>query len=156
MKKIFSRRSVAIDPSHMITLHQESIEQLELMHTALTAAEQANDGTSDALTSMAEHHWEAYLDVLHMICLHDENFATVMRKHGFKKQEYESPDGDQRQFYGSRQLVLALLLGLIRRHRRFTYFYNLRANPMGDYIKESIAMEREHTVEIIGMVQNMM
>ena len=155
MKKIFSRRPLTVDPAHMITLHQEAIEQLELMRTAVEATEHASDSMRDTLTHMAENHWEAYLDVLHMICMHEESFAAVMKKHGFTAHDNEPVDTEQRQYFGSRLLILALLLGLIRRHRRFDYFYSLRANPMGDYIKESVAMEREHIVEMIGMVQNM-
>ncbi|TWH49527.1 hypothetical protein [Sporomusa sp. KB1] len=156
MKKLFSRRPLTVDPAHMITLHQEAIEQLELMNTVVEASEHASDGMHDTLTRMAENHWEAYLDVLHMICMHEESFAAVMKKHGFATHDNEPVDTEQRQFFGSRALIMALLLGLIRRHRRFAYFYSLRANPMGEYIKESVAMEREHIVEMIGMVQNMM
>lgn len=156
MKKIFSRRPVTVDPVHMITLHQEAIEQLGLMRTALEASEHASDGMCDALSSIAENHWEAYLDVLHMICMHDENFAAVMKKNGFAIPDNAPVETEQRQFYGSRILILSILLGLTRRHQRFSYFYGLRANPMGDYIKESVAMEREHIAKMIGMVQNMM
>ncbi len=154
MKRPFIRRLLAIDPAHMIMLHQEAIEQLELMHTALEASEHASDGMRDTLTTMAENHWEAYMDILHMICMHDDSLAAVMKKLGFTMGDNEPSDTD-RQFLGSRLLVLALLLGLIRRHRRFAYYYGLRSNPMGDYIKESITMEREHLTEMIGMVQNM-
>ncbi|HWR41927.1 hypothetical protein [Sporomusa sp.] len=154
MKKPFIRRLLAVDPAHMITLHQEAIEQLELMRTAVEASEQASDGIRDTLNNMAETHWEEYLDVIHMICMHDENLAAVMKKHGFKMNDNEPADAE-RQFYGSRLLLLSLLLGLIRRHRRFAYFYGLKTNPMGDYIKESIAMERENVAGMIGMVQNM-
>ncbi|MDF2569698.1 MAG: hypothetical protein K0R55_1302 [Sporomusa sp.] len=155
MRKAFSRRPLAVDPAHMITLHQEAIEQLDLMHTAVAASEHASDGIRDALNTMAESHWEAYMDVIHMICMHDENLAAIMKKYGFTIRDNESAD-TERQFYGSRLLLLTLLLGLIRRHRRFAYFYGLRANPMGDYIKESITMEREHLAVMIGMVQNTM
>lgn len=154
MKRPFGRRLLAVDPAHMIMLHQEAIEQLELMHTAVEASEHASDGIRDRLTTMAENHWEAYMDILHMITMHDESLATVMKKHGFATRDSELAD-TERQFWGSRLLVLALLLGLIRRHRRFAYYYGLRANPMGDYIKESITMEREHLAEMIAMVQNM-
>ena len=156
MKKIFSRRPLTVDPAHMITLHQEAIEQLELMRTVVDASEHASDIMRDTLTRMAENHWEAYLDILHMVCLHDESFAAVMKKHGFEVHDNESTDTEQQQFYVNRLLILALLVGLIRRHRRFSYFYSLRANPMGDYIKESVAMEREHIAAMLGMVQNMM
>lgn len=155
MKKIFTRRTVTVDPAHMITLHQEAIEQLELMHTASEASEHATDTMHDMLTSIATNHWEAYLDVLHMICMHDESFAASMKKHGITMHDTEAATNEQRQYYNNRILLLSLLSALMRRHRRFNYFYGLRANPMGDYIKESVAMEREHIIEIIGMVQNM-
>lgn len=153
MKKPFSRRSLAVDPAHMITLHQEAIEQLELMRTSLEASEHASDRMRDTLDMITGTHWESYMDILHMICMHDDSLAAVMKKHGFKISDNELAD-TERQVLGSRQLILALLPGLIRRHRRFAYYYGLRTNPMGDYIKESIAMEREHLTEIINMVQN--
>ncbi|MBP2635685.1 MAG: hypothetical protein H6Q72_1592 [Firmicutes bacterium] len=156
MKKIFSRRTQTIDPTHMLTLHQEAAEQLELMRTAVDASEHASDSICDTLTSIAEDHWEAYLDVLHMICLHDETFATVMKTQVLTKQAANDPLAtEQRQSYSNRLLVLSLLPALTQRHRRFCYFYGLRINPMGDYIKESIATEREHIAEMIAMVQNM-
>lgn len=157
MKKLFSRRPLTVDPAHMIILHQEALEQLELMRTAVDAAEQASDTVQDALVHMAENHWEAYLDVLHMICMHDEAFTCVMKSHGFIMQDNETAaiTAEQRQGYDSRLLIRSLLSGLISRHRRFAYFYGLRANPMGEYIRESIAKEREHMVEMIVMIQNL-
>ncbi|MDF2570066.1 MAG: hypothetical protein K0R55_1670 [Sporomusa sp.] len=65
MKKPFIRRLLTVDPAHMITLHQEAIEQLELMLTAVEATELASDGVRDTLNNMAETHWEAYMDVIH-------------------------------------------------------------------------------------------
>ncbi|XER12680.1 hypothetical protein SATMO3_29080 [Sporomusa aerivorans] len=88
-----------------------------------------------------------------MICMHDDSLAAVMKKHGFKINDNELAD-TERQLLGSRLLILALLPGLIRRHRRFVYYYGLRTNPMGEYVKESISLEREHLTELIGMVQN--
>ena len=153
MKKLFSRRPLAVDPAHMITLHQEAIEQLELMRTAVEASEHASDRMRDTLNTITEAHWEAYMDVIHMICMHDDSLAAVMKKHGFKINDNELAD-TERQVLGSRLLILALLPGLIRRHRRFVYYYGLRTNPMGEYVKESISLEREHLTELIGMVQN--
>ncbi len=154
MKKPLIRRLLTVDPAHMITLHQEAIEQLELMLTTVEAAEHASDGVRDTLNTMAATHWEGYLDVIHMICMHDEHLAAVMKKHDSKIIDYEPAD-TERQFYGNRLLLLSLLTGLVRRHRRFVYFYGLRSNPMGDYIKDSIAMEREHVAGIVGVIQNM-
>ncbi|WP_371381462.1 hypothetical protein [Sporomusa aerivorans] len=67
MKKLFSRRPLAVDPAHMITLHQEAIEQLELMRTAVEASEHASDRMRDTLNTITEAHWEAYMDIIHMI-----------------------------------------------------------------------------------------
>ena len=67
MKKPFSRRSLAVDPAHMITLHQEAIEQLELMQTTLEASEHASDRMRDTLDMITGTHWESYIDILHMI-----------------------------------------------------------------------------------------
>lgn len=155
MRKLYNRRSLAVDPVHMITLHHEAIEQLELMQNCVEASEHAIDGMRDSLETIAEKHWESYLDVIHMICMHDDNLAAVMKKQGFSMRDSELAE-TERQFFGSRPLILSLLLGLIRRHRRFAYYYGLRTNPMGDYIKESISMEREHLAEMISMLQNTM
>ncbi|MGL5512404.1 MAG: hypothetical protein ACRDBM_04070 [Sporomusa sp.] len=156
MKKTYSRRPLAVDPAHLITLHQEAIEQLELMHTAMEASELASDGVRDTLNNIAENHWEGYLDVIHMICMHDENLAAVMKKRDFKMRDSEPAETEQSLYGGNRLLLLALLVGLIRRHRRFVFFYGLKSNPMGDYIKESVAMEREHVAEMVELLQNLL
>ena len=155
MKRIYSRRQQAIDPAHMIVLHHESIEQLELMQTAVEASEQTNDGMRDTLTAMADTHWEAYMDVIHMLTMHDSDLAAVMKKHGFAVRDSDLEDVE-RQNYVCRASLLALITALIRRHQRFVYFYGLRSNLMGDYLKESIAVEREHLAELIIMIQTLL
>ncbi|WP_050769621.1 hypothetical protein [Thermosinus carboxydivorans] len=69
MRKWRERKPLAMDVDHMQLLHQEAIEQLELLHTALDAMEQATGTMRDNLMEMVENHWHAYQDVLHMIWL---------------------------------------------------------------------------------------
>lgn len=160
MKKPFTRRPVAIDSSHLTLLHQEAVEQLELMRSAVEAYEYATDTIRDTLKAMSENHWEAYLDIVHMICLHDDNMSSSLRKHGLKfrndESENETEFRPKERQWGSKMLITLLLLGLIRRHNRFVNCYNLRANPMGEYLKESLAMEREHLADMVSMINYML
>jgi hypothetical protein len=57
---------MSIDLDHMQTLHEEAIEQLELMKTAIEAGEEAKDNMRDSLDNIAVNHWHAYMDVVHM------------------------------------------------------------------------------------------
>lgn len=66
MKKFRDRRHVTLDVEHMRRLHQEAMEQLDLMRTALEATEQASGTMRDTLEDMMLEHWNSYLDVLHM------------------------------------------------------------------------------------------
>lgn len=65
MRKARDRRYVTLDIEHMRRLHQEAIEQLELMRTALETAEQANGTMRDSLNNIGLDHWNAYMDVMH-------------------------------------------------------------------------------------------
>jgi hypothetical protein len=49
----------------MRRLHQEALEQLDLMRTATEAAEQAIGTMRDTLEIIAMDHWNAYMDVIH-------------------------------------------------------------------------------------------
>lgn len=90
-----------------------------------------------------------------MIALHDDALATVMTTFGMKMRNDGTVDDDsERQISARRALILLLLFALIRRHRRFDRVFSYRASPMGDYLKESLTMEREHLTELIAMVQS--
>jgi hypothetical protein len=67
VRKTCDRRYVTLDIEHMRRLHQEAIEQLELLRTALETAEQANGTMRDSLNDIALDHWNAYMDVMHRI-----------------------------------------------------------------------------------------
>lgn len=66
MRKLRTRKPVSFDIDHMRMLHHEAIEQLELMRTAIEAAEQASDRLRDNLDDMSFNHWHAYMDIMHM------------------------------------------------------------------------------------------
>lgn len=89
-----------------------------------------------------------------MIALHDDALATVLTKYGMKMR-HDTPDEEDEQQIGARRtLLLLLLFALIRRHRRFDRVFSYRASPMGDYLKESLTMERQHVAQLMAMVQS--
>jgi hypothetical protein len=138
----------------MRTLHEEAIEQLELMKTALDAREEAAGTLRDSLDAMATNHWHAYMDIIHLIALHDEAMATVIKKYGLALRDQDDESVDR--LGASPTLLTLLLIALIRRHRRIWHIYGWRASPMGDYLKESLVMEREHVAELITMIQSLL
>lgn len=155
MWKRRERKPMAVDIDHMKVLNQEAIEQLELMSTALEASELATGTMRDSLDTMVENHWHGYMDIIHMITMHDEDLAITMKKQGTILLDEEDNEYAERQFTANRALLLLLLPALIRRHQRFIHLWALRGSPMIDYFKESMAMEREHTSEIIAIIQGM-
>lgn len=155
MLKKRDRRPMTVDAEHMRRLHQEAFEQLELLRTALEAAEQASGTARDTLDDIAVDHWNGYLDVLHMITLHDELMAAVLSKHGMSMRDSDSADAPP-EYSESNLLMLPLLSALSRRHRRFSEVYGGRGHPMSDYLKESMTAEREHMAELIALIQGIM
>lgn len=89
-----------------------------------------------------------------MMALHDDALAAVMTKFGMKMRHDAPDEEDERQIGARRTLLLLLLFALIRRHRRFDRVFSYRANPMGDYLKESLTMERQHVAQLMAMVQS--
>lgn len=154
MFKKRDRRPMTMDVEHMRRLHQEACEQLDLMRTVLEAAEAASGTARDALSEIVVDHWNAYLDVLHMITLHDEPMLAVLGKHGMNARDSDSLAEIQPEF-GGRLLLLPALTALSRRHRRFCDVFSWRGNPMSDYLKESMTTEREHMAELIALIQEM-
>lgn len=156
MRKTRDRRHFTLDIEHMRRLHQEAIEQIELMRTALETAEQAIGTMRDTLDEIALDHWNAYLDVMHMVTLHDETMASVISKHGLNMRDSETYEQAQQELSTNHLLLLLLLQALTRRHRRFWDIYGWRGNPMSEYLKESMTVEREHIAELIAMIQDVM
>lgn len=148
------RRYVTLDIEHMRRLHQEAIEQLELMRTALETAEQAIGTIRDKMDEIALDHWNAYMDVIHMILSHDNEMATVMKKHQIGTRNDDSSEEAEQSGFTNQLLLLHLLKSLSRRHRRFWDIYGWRGNPMSEYLNESMTVEREHIAELIGMIQD--
>jgi hypothetical protein len=155
LKRTHVRKPMSMDLEHMGMLHAEAIEQLDLMYTTLEAAEQASDTMRDSLDDISLNHWDAYMDVLHMICMHDETMRSSMKKYNTNIREIQDNVGE-RQFGLHRVFLLFLLLALLRRHRRLEHIFSLRGNPMSDYFQESLTMDREHISNLITMAQNLM
>jgi hypothetical protein len=146
---------MSMDLEHIGMLHAEAIEQLDLMYTTLEAAEQASDTLRDGLDDMSVNHWDAYMDVIHLICMHDEAMSSAMKRYSSKMREQQDTPGE-RLFSLHRVCLLFLLLTLLRHHRRLEHIFSLRGNPMSDYFQESLTMEREHISNLITMTQNLM
>jgi len=146
---------MSMDLEHMSMLHAEAIEQLDLMYTTLEAAEQASDTMRDSLDDMSLNHWDAYLDIIHLIGMHDEAMNVAMKKYSTKMREIEAIS-EERQFALHRVCLLFLVLALLRRHRRLEHIFSLRGNPMSDYFQESLTMEREHISHLITLAQTIM
>lgn len=155
MRKKTERRLLPVDPDHMHMLHQEAAEQLELMQTALEAAAEASGTPRDSLEEIAQNHWHSYLDVLHMICLHDETLSAVLQKKGLTARDPET-DEPGSSFPSHRSLLLLITIALTRRHRRFCHIYSLRGNPMNEYVKDSLAIEREHVAALAAIIENLL
>jgi hypothetical protein len=155
VKRARDRRTVTVDIEHMRRLHQEATEQLELMRTVLEAAELATGTMHDSLDQMVLNHWNCYLDVMHMIAMHDEQMAASLRNHGMTARDDDIPDPSPKQPFDHR-LLQSFLSALTRRHRRFWDIYGWRGNPMNDYLKESMIMEREHIAELMSTVQTIL
>lgn len=92
---------------------------------------------------------------MHMICLHDETMSEALKKEGLNTRDLENSDMEHN-FSARRPLLLLLITALTRRHRRFWHIYGLRGNPMNDYVKESLSMERDHLAELAAMIEGMM
>ena len=155
MKKPLTRKTTIIDTDHMRMLHKEAIEQLELMRTALEAAEHASGPIRDSLDNMATEHWQTYMGVMHMICLHDEAMNAVMKDYGLEMR-HELPEESGREVGVHRLLALLLLLALLRRHSRLESVLSMSSDPMTDYLRQSIDLERRHVAELVSMIQTML
>lgn len=145
---------MAVDTEHMRRLHQEAAEQLELMRTALEATDHAVGTMRDTLDDMAQDHWNTYQDALHMVALHDDILTSILGKHGMNLRDSDTSADTGHDSLGNRLLLLLLVSALIRRHRRFCDVYGWRGNPLSDYLRESMTMEREHIAELIAMIQD--
>jgi hypothetical protein len=155
LKKTHTRKPMSMDLEHIGMLHAEAIEQLDLMYTTLEAAEQASDTMRDSLDDMSANHWDAYMDVIHLICMHDEAMSSAMKRYSTRMGAAQGTPGE-RQFCLHRVCLLFLLLALLRHHRRLEHIFSLRNNPMSDYFQESLTMEREHISNLITLTQNLM
>ena len=152
MRFIRNRKPIPIDFDHMKTLHEECIEQLELMKVSLEAAQLANYLLRDKLDNIATKHWHTYIDMIHILCMHDEVMNLSMKKIGLDIALNDTIV--EQQYQTKRILLLGLLRALIRHHQRIIYIYNVDAEPTKDYLDESVPLDREYLVNIIEMIHN--
>lgn len=150
MRNFRNRKPMPIDFDHMKTLHEECIEQLQLMQTSLESAQLASDAMRDKLDDIANHHWHTYIDVIHLICMHDEAMNTSLKQVGLDLRTED--DTSEQQYQIKRSLILSLVVALVRRHQRMIYVYNLHGEPMKDYLSESTVIERDCMASIISMI----
>ena len=154
MRKFRLRRTVTVDVEHMQNMHHEAIEQLDIMHKVLETAQLATGSLRDTLDELAGDYWQAYMEVVHMICRHDEAMDHIMKKHTIRMTQTDSEQDDQ-YVAARRPLLLSVLQTLLRCHRRFEYLWGLvlKGSPMSSYFNESMSIEREHTAELISIAQ---
>lgn len=145
-----SRRLPSVDFDHMKNLHEECIEQLALAAVSLESAQLANDLMRDKLDDMARAHWNSYIEVIHLICLHDESMNIAIKKIGLDMRSDDA--APEEQYQRRRFLLLSLLRTLIRHHQRMIYVYNLHGEPGKDYIDASAIPEREYISTILEMI----
>lgn len=155
MRKTLDRRTLPIDLDHMRMLHEEAIEQLDLMHISLESADAANGSMRDTLETMMKTHWQAHMDVLHLICLHDDAVAEALKNQGLPTRDCEV-SVPEHLFGPERQFLLLLITALSRHHRRIWHIYGLRGTPMGDYLKDSLETERIHMAQLIAMIDDLL
>lgn len=150
----FSRnqKPPSIDVDHMKALHDECIEQLELMKACLEAAQLASYLMRDKLDTIATSHWHSYMDIVHLICMHDDLMNISMKKIGLDITRNDT--AVEQQYQTKRLLILGLLRTLLRHHRRIIYMYNVTGEPTKDYLSDSAPLEREYLVNIIEMIHN--
>ncbi len=139
----------------MRMLHMEAIEHLELMQTTLKAAEQGTDSMADTLDAISMNHWNSYLDVLHMITMHDAGMNQSIKRFGaVGDRVVDSPGEDQLSI--RRVNVIFLTDALLRRHRRMEHVFSMRNDPMAEYRQSSLSIERDHIAHLIAMTQSIL
>ena len=150
MKYFRSRRQVSVDYTHMKALHEECVEQLELLRDSLRAARCASGATRDRLREMAEAHWSAYIEIVHLIAMHDSQMQQSLSKSSLDLCNEE--DAPERETRPPRCLLERLIALLLRRHRRILYIYRTSGEPMQDYLDESAVVERAYIAALIEML----
>ncbi len=136
----------------MKALHEECIEQLDLMRTALDSAQLASGTMRDTLDNIANHHWHTYIDVIHLICMHDEEMNVSLNKIGLDLRTEADTSENSHQI--KRVFIASLIHALIRRHQRVIYIYKINGEPMKDYLIESTLVERDCIATIISMIHS--
>lgn len=154
LKFFHNRKPVTLDYDHMKALHEECIEQLELMKGSLKAAQLAGDTMRDRLDDMAQNHWETYLDILHLLSMHDADLGTALEKAGLDLKGSETPV--EKEYQLKRVLILSLTDHLIRRHQRMIYVYIHKSDPTKDYLLASLPLEREYFIDLIEMMHTLL
>ncbi len=146
-------KSTVVDYDHIKHLHEECIEQLELMKISLESAQLSNDEIRDQLDAMAQSHWQLYLDTLHLLSMHDNELKLALLQVGLNLRS-EDP-GQEKEYQIKRVLLLTLLISLIKRHRRMIYVSTNQNNPAKDFLLAASTIEREYLVTTIGIVNHL-
>lgn len=150
MKYFRSRRQNSVDYTHMKALHEECVEQLELLRDSLRAMRCANGAPRDRLREMADAHWNAYIEIIHLIAMHDVQLQQALAKSSLDlRGDEEAPERETRP---PRCLLERLIALLLRRHRRILYIYRTNGEPMQDYLEESAVVERAYIAALVEMV----
>ena len=147
------RKASAIDFDHIKHLHDECIEQLELMKISLESAQLSNDEVRDQLDSMAQNHWQLYLDTLHILSMHDNDLKESLLKVGLNTRSEQSDQ--EKEYQVKRVLLLSLITGLIKRHRRMGYVFSNQNSPAKDFLSIAAPIERDYLVTTITIIHDL-
>lgn len=147
------RKQSPIDADHLRMLHREAVEQLELMRSVYDAACHTFGVYRDNLYNIVLVHWQSYLDIIHMLCMHDEKLNNCMQQVGLHEEKIAENANtiDSQQSLASR-----IIPALICRHRRFDYYLTIRGTPMTEYLQVSINREKEHLAQLISILDSML
>lgn len=145
-----SRRLPSLDFDHMKALHEECVEQLQLMNSTLAASNLASGNMRDTLDDIVQAHWNAYIETIHLLCMHDEITNNAIKKIGLDLRVGD--DLAEPQYQNNRPLISNLVQALSQLHQRMITVYKLHNLPGRDYLKESAEAEQEYVAAMIEMI----
>lgn len=142
---------------HLIMLHQEAADHLQMMHDLMATNECLTGEHRMCIGQMIMHHWNEYMDIMKMITCEDHIMANAMAHCDMDMRKAVPEDAD-RQFGFFRFPIFPLLLfSLAFRHRRRSRFFGnfFRPGTFEDYLASTSHMEADHIANITTMLNDM-
>lgn len=155
------KNPVMVNIDHLIMLHHEAADHLQMMHDLLETRECLTGECRGVIGHMVMHHWNEYMDVMKMIICEDHIMANSMQQCNMdmRKETGVIPEeGDERVFgFFGAPLIPLLLFSLIFRHRRRRDFFGnyYRHGGFEDYLSSTSHLECDHIANITTMLNDM-